>query len=66
MMNNKEFLDGIYKKYDDPNTVNDKFYRQKIDKKNHVPLYLVIICAFVIAISSSIATCDSSSSTLLQ
>ncbi len=58
MMNNKEFLDGIYKKYNDPKTLDDKFYRKKINNKNHVPLYLVIICVFVIAISSSIGFAD--------
>ncbi len=58
MMNNKDFIDAIYKKYNDSETINDKFYKQKIGQKNHVPVYLIIACVCIIAISSSISFAD--------
>lgn len=57
-MNDKDFLDGIYKKYNNQETLNDKFYRQKLNKRNHVPLYIVAVCIFAIAITSSIGFAD--------
>ena len=58
MMNNKEFLDNIYKKYNDPETLKDKFYSQKLYKKNHTILYIVIIFCVAILFSSSIGFAD--------
>ena len=52
MMNNKDFLDNIYKKYDNVDT-SDKFYRTNVNNKKP-KLQYTFIFLFLIVIASSI------------
>ena len=59
-MNNKEFLDSVYRKYNDKNILSDKFFQQNVlnnNNNNKVISYLIIICT-VLFLSSSIIFAD--------